>query len=489
MPGMAPFEYACVFSRPPRERLVAAERLLRALPSFLAGVVAECDLAHSSSTRYLAIVIRAATGGLDPATLARLGFWTARTGGGGFSVSDLSEAARQRFRGELNLCDKAVKRVPLAAVPDAAARLFRAAGSPPPAKGPPVLAIDLDGPGSEGLQYRPERTSLFVAGGLAPPAGDQLGLAVRVRGRPTPVEGWATVTEVVARAAAAPGSPAGFALRIEGPSELHALLATRAAAAAQPDKRASPRFAVIGRVNLKPIAVPIPPPDAPAPAAPSPALRALREYATDQELAADWIENLSNGGAFVRSQHPHPEGTKVTLDLTLPDGVRLSAQGVVTSSTPRGMGIRFVLTPEQDELLASAITRISARARRAVVVDDDALARTMISDALVARGFEVITAASATEGVQRLSEELLALDLLVTDVCMPGMSGEELVRFIRRTGGESELAIVAVTGRKEPGMEERLLAAGADAVLDKATGPELVAAAADAALERKRAAS
>jgi CheY-like chemotaxis protein len=110
----------------------------------------------------------------------------------------------------------------------------------------------------------------------------------------------------------------------------------------------------------------------------------------------------------------------------------------------------------------------------------------MIADALMARGFEVITAADGAEGVQRLSEELLALDLLITDVCMPGMGGEEFVRFIRKAGGEADLTIVAVTGRMEAGTDAALEAAGADAVLDKAIGPELVAAAADAALEQKR---
>jgi CheY-like chemotaxis protein len=68
------------------------------------------------------------------------------------------------------------------------------------------------------------------------------------------------------------------------------------------------------------------------------------------------------------------------------------------------------------------------------------------------------------------------------------MNGEELIRFIRRTGGEAELTIVAVTGRLQDGLEERLVAAGADAMLDKAAGAEQVAAAADAALEHKRAA-
>jgi CheY-like chemotaxis protein len=43
-----------------------------------------------------------------------------------------------------------------------------------------------------------------------------------------------------------------------------------------------------------------------------------------------------------------------------------------------------------------------------------------------------------------------------------------------------------VTGKLEKGLEQRLEAAGADAVLDKSLGPDLLAQAADAALERKR---
>jgi uncharacterized protein (TIGR02266 family) len=477
---MVPLEYACVFARPPRERLVAAERLARALPAFLPRVVAECDLHHASATRYTAIVVRAARLGAD--ALARLDFWSARIGGCGFSVGDLPEAARQRFRGELNLCDRVVRGIPLAAIPEAAGRLFRAIGSPAPADGPPVLAIDPDGPGREALLYRPERTELFVAGLLAPPVGDQLVLSARVRGAPAPLGGPATVTEVIPREAATAGRPAGFTLRIEGPGELLELLAVRVPSRPASPHQAEPRLAVKAPVTVQPAETVA----APARPAMTPAPHARIEYATDQELAADWIENLSHGGAFVRTPNPRPAGTHVTLDLALPDGVKLAAKGMVTTVTAHGMGVRFVLGPEQDAVLVAAIARISARPRRALVVDDDALVRQMLADAFTARGFEVLTAADGNEGVQRLSDELLALDLLVTDVCMPGMGGEQFVRFIRKAGGESDLTIVAVTGRMEPDTEAKLEAAGADAVLDKSIGPELVAAAADAALERKR---
>jgi CheY-like chemotaxis protein len=69
---------------------------------------------------------------------------------------------------------------------------------------------------------------------------------------------------------------------------------------------------------------------------------------------------------------------------------------------------------------------------------------------------------------------------------MPHMDGETFIRTIRSAGGESDLAIVVVTGALESGVETRLEREGADAVLDKALGPDLIAQAADAVLERKR---
>jgi uncharacterized protein (TIGR02266 family) len=479
---MSVAEYACVFVRPPRERLVAAERLVRALPAYLGAFEGECDLHHCAASGYLAAVLRVPEGALSPDALARLSFWTARTGARGFAVGRLSEADRARFHAELALCEKGMKGTPLPQLAELARRYFQDLGVPPPASAAalPVLAVDLDGPGSEGIQYRPESRALFVAGLLAPPRGDQLTVAIRDRKVPAPVEGWSTVVEVRPRERATAGSPAGFTLRIEGPAALHELLARRTREQPHREVRAAPRFPVKAPVKVTPAA------PAAALAARRPPPRARVAYASEQELAADWIENLSQGGAFVRTPGPLPEGTEVVLELALPDGAKLEASGVVAFASTKGMGIRFVLSPEQDAVLSAAIARISARPRRALVVDDDALIRTILTEALTARGFEVICAEDGEAGLRRLSEELLALDLLVTDACMPEMDGETFIRTIRTAGGEAELAIVAVTGLGEPGLERRLEAAGADAVLEKSLGPELIAQAADAALERKR---
>jgi uncharacterized protein (TIGR02266 family) len=476
-------EYACVFVRQPRERLPAAERLVRALPSYLGGALGECDLHHCAASGYLAAVLRAPEPFFTADAVARLAFWSARLGARAFAVRSLQPATVQQFRAELRLCERVMRRTPLERLPEVAGRFFAEVGGrtyrPAPA-GPPVLGVDLDGAGGDGAHYLPEARKLFVAGALGPPVGDVFTIAVRNRKAPAPLEGRATVVEVRGRADAAPGKPAGFTLRVDGPEAVHALLAASGRDGRNARTRAAPRFPVAAPVKVTPMTrielerTKRPP-------------RARVEYATDQELAADWIENLSQGGAFVRTPIPLPDGTEIALELALPDGARLETKAIVVYVNTKGMGVRFVLSPEQDEVLAAAMARISARPRRALVVDDDGLVRLMLGDALAARGFEVLVAEDADAGMRTLSEELLALDLLVTDVRMPGTDGETFIRTIRTAGGEAELAIVAMSARIEPGDEEKLEAAGADAVLDKALGAELVAQAADAALERKRA--
>jgi CheY-like chemotaxis protein len=172
--------------------------------------------------------------------------------------------------------------------------------------------------------------------------------------------------------------------------------------------------------------------------------------------------------------------------MRLPGGEELSAPAVVAAVNDKGMGVQFELSDDGEQRLAGAIARISARPRRALVVDDERLVRAVLAEALRERGFEVLTAEHGAAGLSVVADELLALDLLVTDVRMPHMDGETFIRTIRGAGGESDLAIVVVTGALENGVEKRLEREGADAVLDKALGPELIAQAADAVLERKR---
>lgn len=121
----------------------------------------------------------------------------------------------------------------------------------------------------------------------------------------------------------------------------------------------------------------------------------------------------------------------------------------------------------------------------ALVIDDDELSRRLVGDALSAQGFDVVTATDGDEGLHTLIDRLLGLDLVVLDVHMPGLDGEQLLRLVRDPGGERDLAIVVMSGDGDPTLRQRLAAAGADAVVQKAGGVAKVTDAAVRAVQRR----
>lgn len=70
--------------------------------------------------------------------------------------------------------------------------------------------------------------------------------------------------------------------------------------------------------------------------------------------------------------------------------------------------------------------------RRMLVVDDNAEARELVGEWLVASGFEVQCAASGEEALSTVKAGL-GLDLLLTDLSMPGIDGLRLIRQLRGT--------------------------------------------------------
>jgi two-component system, OmpR family, phosphate regulon response regulator OmpR len=105
-----------------------------------------------------------------------------------------------------------------------------------------------------------------------------------------------------------------------------------------------------------------------------------------------------------------------------------------------------------------------------LVVDDDARLRELLRRYLSDSGFRVTTAADAAEARSTLAS--FAFDLVVLDVMMPGESGIELTRALRRDGTSP---VMLLTAMAEPEDRVNGLEQGADDYLAKPFEPrELV---------------
>lgn len=84
---------------------------------------------------------------------------------------------------------------------------------------------------------------------------------------------------------------------------------------------------------------------------------------------------------------------------------------------------------------------------RILVADDDALARFILADQLDALGCRCVDIAS--DGIDALNRALVRpYDLVITDLCMPNMSGQLLLAALRVNG--LNMPIVALTAWREP---------------------------------------
>lgn len=115
-----------------------------------------------------------------------------------------------------------------------------------------------------------------------------------------------------------------------------------------------------------------------------------------------------------------------------------------------------------------------------LIVEDDTDINNLLARIMRQQGYEAVQAFSGTEGKLRL--ELEQFDLMLLDLMLPGMKGEELIREIRRT--DPDLSILVLSAKSA--LEDRVavLELGADDYLVKPFAVEEVAVRVAGALRR-----
>jgi CheY-like chemotaxis protein len=166
-----------------------------------------------------------------------------------------------------------------------------------------------------------------------------------------------------------------------------------------------------------------------------------------------------------------PTGTGTGLGLAAVLGIVSEHNGAICVESEPGVGTTFELFLPVCEAAAEpappAIRRITKADRRAtvLVVDDEADLAAMTCAMLRALGYEAASSTHAAMALSILRDDPFAIDLLITDQTMPGMTGDELALGAKAI--RPDLPIILCTGYSARMTEQTAKQVGAAALLFK----------------------
>jgi len=181
-------------------------------------------------------------------------------------------------------------------------------------------------------------------------------------------------------------------------------------------------------------------------------------------------------------------GRGTGLGLATVHGIVSQSDGHVWAESEPEQGSRFVvILPTCDEPVGGVSDVEEAPLRSpamlggvVLLVEDEQSVRKVIQRMLEHAGLEVVSASSPEEALAL--EDLERIDLLISDVVMPGMMGTELATAIRSL--RPELPVVLVSGYSQDALEEAPTGQGTF-FLRKPLGQELLIATLRTALEER----
>jgi uncharacterized protein (TIGR02266 family) len=218
------------------------------------------------------------------------------------------------------------------------------------------------------------------------------------------------------------------------------------------------------------------------------------------ETVLDYTENLSASGLFIRTDREFEAGERVTLVVSFPHllaPVELTVEVIrhraADGERPAGVAVRVPDDRPDDRARLAAVAAAVAVGRgpvpsiRLLLVEDNALVATMYTaalrrlgeaDHLPPLGVEVVG-----DGAAALERLLAAppIDVVVTDVYMPVLSGISLVERVRAEPAIADTPIIVISSGGEE-ERARLAALGVSMFLRKPVSYEDIAGAVRAVL-------
>ncbi|MFO0756510.1 MAG: ATP-binding protein [Byssovorax sp.] len=164
---------------------------------------------------------------------------------------------------------------------------------------------------------------------------------------------------------------------------------------------------------------------------------------TGEGIDADTLPRIFE--PFFTTKEP---GKGTGLGLSTVFGIIRQSGGLIVARSRPGAGTTFdLLLPiagkEPSATAAAPGDLVRGGTETILLVEDEDAPRRLLSSVLSRAGYAVITARSAREALSLVEQRDRPIDLLVTDVIMPGMSGKLLAEHIRRRCPETRILFIS----------------------------------------------
>jgi CheY-like chemotaxis protein len=163
-------------------------------------------------------------------------------------------------------------------------------------------------------------------------------------------------------------------------------------------------------------------------------------------------------------------GDGTGLGLSLVHGIVADLGGAIDVATQVGAGTTFaVWLPAAGGSVRSAAAPAAELTRgngeSVMIVDDERALVALAEETISGLGYAPVGFDSSVAALQAFRREPKRFDLVLTDETMPGLTGTELAREIRRL--RPDIPIILVSGYSGTQLSERALAAGVSEMLRK----------------------
>jgi two-component system, cell cycle sensor histidine kinase and response regulator CckA len=142
-------------------------------------------------------------------------------------------------------------------------------------------------------------------------------------------------------------------------------------------------------------------------------------------------------------------GKGTGLGLSTVYGIVRQSGGQIQVRSEVGHGTRFEICLPRAERPTGGTTRapggeITRGSELLLLVEDDEVLRGLVQEMLELYGYRVLAATDGTEAIRLCREHEGKIQLLITDVVMPGMSGPDLTRRLEAV--QPEIKVLYISG-------------------------------------------